>query len=165
MIWYDFQGSSRVILSTTCIYQNVLQLDIITVLVNISWEFGVIMHDWYYFLGPTDSLSYLKKRSKQLKLDIIHFSCKLGYNDHIWFLWNYSSDMAVTPVGHYVFGLSVFPSVCHALGVPLCVQRPAKAMPFQQIIMHALQCQHDLDVHLLFCVDLDLHITSFRDRV
>ena len=44
--------------------------------------------------------------------------------------------------------------------VPLCVQRPAKAMPFQQIIMRALQCQHDLDVHLLFCVDLDLHITS-----
>ena len=33
--------------------------------------------------------------------------------------------------------------------VPLCVQRPAKAMHFQQIIMHALQCQHDLDVLLL----------------
>ena len=59
--------------------------------------------------------------------------------------------------------------------VPLCVQRPAKAMPFQQIIMYALQCQHDLDVHLqcqhdldvhlLFCVDLDLHITSSRGRV
>ena len=55
---------------------------------------------------------------------------------------------------------SVRPSVRHVLGVPLCVQRPAKTMPFQQIIMHALQCQHDLDVHLLFCVDLDLHITS-----
>ena len=57
------------------------------------------------------------------------------------------------------------PSVRHVLGVPLCVQRPAKAMPFQQIIMHALQCQHDLDVHLLFCIDLDLHITSSRGRV
>ena len=44
--------------------------------------------------------------------------------------------------------------------VPLFVQRPTKAMPFQQMIMHALQCQHDLDVHLLFCFDLDLHITS-----
>ena len=44
--------------------------------------------------------------------------------------------------------------------VPLCLQRPAKAMPFQQIIMHALQCQHDLDVHLLFYFDLDLHIPS-----
>ena len=46
--------------------------------------------------------------------------------------------------------------------VPLCVQCPAKAMcmPFKQIIMHALQCQHDVDVHLLFCFDLDLHITS-----
>ena len=49
--------------------------------------------------------------------------------------------------------------------VPLCLQRPAKAMPFQQISMHALQCQHDLDVHLLFCFDLDLHITSSRGRV
>ena len=49
--------------------------------------------------------------------------------------------------------------------VPLCVQHPAKAMPVQQIIMHALQCQHDLDVHLLFCVDLDLHIASSRGRV
>ena len=47
---------------------------------------------------------------------------------------------------------AVRPFVRHVLGVPLCVQRPAKAMPFQQIIMHALQCQHDLDVHLLFVV-------------
>ena len=46
---------------------------------------------------------------------------------------------------------------------PLCVQRPAKAMPFQQIIIHALQYLHDLDVHLLFC--LDLHIPSSRGRV
>ena len=67
--------------------------------------------------------------------------------------------------GHYVSGLSIRPSVRHALGVPLCVQRPAKTMHFQQIIMHALQCQHDLDVHLLFCVDHDLHITSSRGRV
>ena len=49
--------------------------------------------------------------------------------------------------------------------VPLCVQCPAKAMPIQQIIMHALQCQHDVDVYLLFCFDLDLHITSSRGRV
>ena len=49
--------------------------------------------------------------------------------------------------------------------VPLCVQCPAKAMPFQQIIIYALQCQHDIDVHLLFCFDLDLHIPSFRGRV
>ena len=34
---------------------------------------------------------------------------------------------------------------------------PAKALPFQQIIMHALQCQLDVDVHLLFCFDIDLH--------
>ena len=34
--------------------------------------------------------------------------------------------------------------------VPLCVQHPARAMPFQQIIMHALHSQHDVDVHLLF---------------
>ena len=41
---------------------------------------------------------------------------------------------------------------------------PSKTMHFQLIIMHALQCQHDLDVHLLFCVDHmhDLHITSYE---
>ena len=55
--------------------------------------------------------------------------------------------------------------VDHHWWVPLCVQRPAKTKPVQQIIMHALQCQHDLDVHLLFCVDLDLHIASARGRV
>ena len=49
--------------------------------------------------------------------------------------------------------------------VQLCVQHPAKSMPFQQIIMHALQCQHDVYVHLLFCFDLDLHIASCRGRV
>ena len=54
--------------------------------------------------------------------------------------------------------LSVLLSVRHTLGVPLCVQHPAKTIPFQQIIMHALQCQHDVAVHLLFCFDLDLHI-------
>ena len=79
-------------------------------------------------------------------------------------MWRYFMSRPVWPAGHYVSGLSVrpsvFPSVRHVLGVPLCVQRPAKTMPFQQIIMHALQSQHDLDVHLLFCVDLDLHITS-----
>ena len=36
---------------------------------------------------------------------------------------------------------------------------PSKTMPFQQIINHALHCQHDVDVHLLSCVDLDLQIT------
>ena len=44
--------------------------------------------------------------------------------------------------------------------VPLCLQRPAKAMPFQQIIMLALHYQHHVDVHLLFCFDLDLPIAS-----
>ena len=43
--------------------------------------------------------------------------------------------------------------------VPLCVQRPAIAMPYQQIIMYALHYQHDVDVHLLFSFALDLHIT------
>ena len=48
--------------------------------------------------------------------------------------------------------------------VPLCAQRPAKAIHFQQMIMHALHYQHDLDVHRLFCFDLDLNITSSRGR-
>ena len=34
--------------------------------------------------------------------------------------------------------------------VPLCVQCPAKA----NFIMHALHCQHDVDVHQLFCLTL-----------
>ena len=49
--------------------------------------------------------------------------------------------------------------------VPLWVQCAAKTMPFQQIIMCALQCQHDVDVHLLFSFDLDLHITFSRGCV
>ena len=68
-------------------------------------------------------------------------------------------------VVHPFVCLSVCPSVIHTLGVPLCVQCPAKAMPFQQIIMHALQCQHDVDVHILFCFDLDLHLNCFRGCV
>ena len=39
----------------------------------------------------------------------------------------------------------------HPWGVPLCVQRPAKAMTFHPGIMHVLQYQHDVDVHFLFC--------------
>ena len=46
--------------------------------------------------------------------------------------------------------------------VQLCLQRPPKAMPFQQISIYALQCQHDVDVHLLFCFD---HMTCSQGRV
>ena len=49
--------------------------------------------------------------------------------------------------------------------VPLCMQCPAKAMHFKQMIMHTLQCQHDVDVHLLFWFDLDLYLTSSQDHV
>ena len=49
--------------------------------------------------------------------------------------------------------------------VLLCLQCPAKAMPFQQIIMNALHHQHGVDVHLLFCFDLDLPMTCCRGRV
>ena len=35
-------------------------------------------------------------------------------------------------------------------------------MPINQIIMHALQCQHYVDVHLLFCFDIDLHLTCSK---
>ena len=50
-------------------------------------------------------------------------------------------------------------------GVPLCVHHPAKAMTFQQIIMHVFQCPHDVDVHLLFCFDLDIHLTCSQSHV
>ena len=54
---------------------------------------------------------------------------------------------------------SVCPSVRHTLGVPLCVQRPAKTMPFQQISMHALQYKHEIDCTSYFVFDLNLLIT------
>ena len=38
-------------------------------------------------------------------------------------------------------------------------------MPFKQIIMHAWQSQHDVDVHLLFCFDIDLHLTCSQLHV
>ena len=38
------------------------------------------------------------------------------------------------------------------------VQRPAKAMPFQQIDMHAFQYTHDADVHRIYFY-IDLHKT------
>ena len=68
----------------------------------------------------------------------------------------------VWPAELYVFGLSVRRFVSHNLRVPLCVQCPANDIPFQQIIMHVLQCPHDVyvDAHLLFCFDLDLHLTG-----
>ena len=42
---------------------------------------------------------------------------------------------------------------------------PSKTMPFKQIIMHALQCQHDVDVHLLFCFVIDLHLICSQVHV
>ena len=47
-------------------------------------------------------------------------------------------------------------------GVSLSLQRPAKCMPFQQIIMDVLQCPHDVDVYLLYCFDLDLPLTCSK---
>ena len=52
-----------------------------------------------------------------------------------------------------------------SLRVPLCVQCPAKIMTFQQIIMHVWQCPHYVDVHLIFCFDLDFHLTCFQGYV
>ena len=42
----------------------------------------------------------------------------------------------------------------HCMMGTTCVQCPAKAVPFQQIIMHSLHYQHDVDVHLLFVLTL-----------
>ena len=43
-------------------------------------------------------------------------------------------------------------------------QHSAKAMTVQQIIMHVLQFPHDVDVHLLFCVDISLHLTCSQGQ-
>ena len=42
---------------------------------------------------------------------------------------------------------------------------PSKNYAFQQMIMHALQCQHDVDVHLIFSFDIDLHLTCSQVHV
>ena len=57
---------------------------------------------------------------------------------------------------------SVHPS--HFTGTALCAA-PSKRCAFQQIIMYVLQCPHDVDVHLIFCFALDLHITCSQGRV
>ena len=63
-----------------------------------------------------------------------------------------------------------YPSICpsvHRSGLSVCPlyfrgitlhTAPAKAMSFRQMFMHALQCQHDVDVHLLFLFHCDFHI-------
>ena len=33
------------------------------------------------------------------------------------------------------------------------------------LVMHVLQYPHDVDVHLLFCVDLDLHLPCSQGPV
>ena len=42
---------------------------------------------------------------------------------------------------------------------------PENARLFQQIIMYVLQYHHDVDVHLLFCFDLDLNLTCSQGHV
>ena len=38
-------------------------------------------------------------------------------------------------------------------------------MTFQRIIIHGLQCPHDVDVYLIFRFDLDLHLTCSQCQV
>ena len=44
-------------------------------------------------------------------------------------------------------------------GITLCAAPSRSYDLFKQIIMHALQCPHYAYVHLLFCFDVDLHLT------
>ena len=66
--------------------------------------------------------------------------------------------------------ISVCPSfvqLCVLLSVTLYGYHFVCSMTFQQIIMHVWQWPHDVDVHLLFCFDLDLPrscLTHFLDR-
>ena len=54
---------------------------------------------------------------------------------------------SIEPLYNLMFNMDFFSSIFTE--VPLCVQRPAKAMTSQQIIVHVLECPHDVDVHLL----------------
>ena len=43
-------------------------------------------------------------------------------------------------------------------GTTLCAAT-SKSYSASTIIMHVLQCPHDVDVHLVSCFNLDLHLT------
>ena len=105
----------------------------------------------------------LKKGKLVLPLGIILQACFISLISQKWSIRFYvPPDMTDRTLCFWVVRPSVCLSFCPShFGVPLCVQCPAKTMHFQQITMHALHCQHDVDVHLIFRFDLELHITSF----
>ena len=113
----------------------------------------------FFLMGTT--LRAASKKAMPFQQIIMHaLQCQHDLDVHLLFYFDLDLHIPLPEVVlTWIFSVNFF------WWVQLCVQRPAKAMPFQQIIMHALQCQHDIDVHLLFCVDLDLHITSYRGRV
>ena len=71
---------------------------------------------------------------------------------------------AVRPSVHLSVQLSVRPSLRHTLRIPICVQRPAKAMTFWHIIIHVLQWTHDL-AFLLFSLASDPAPNERADEV
>ena len=99
-----------------------------------------------------------KKKVWMCKI-IFVFYLEHSINKRLWNILRFLS-CSVWLAGHYASGC---PTVRHTLRVPLCVHLPAKAMTFQQIIMHVLQC--DVDVHLLLCFDLDIHLTCSQGHV
>ena len=83
---------------------------------------------------------------------------KLHFQQMIMHAWHYQHDVDVHLL--FCFDLYLLQRSCLTFfvdahwWVPLYVQRPAKAIPFQQIIMHALHYQHDVDVHPYFVLIL-----------
>ena len=121
----------------------------------LTWIFYVNFYWWVQLCVQCPA------KSMPFQQIIMHaLQCQHDLDVHL--LFYFDLDLHI-PLPEVVFNLDFV--VDPDWWVPLYVRHPAKAMPFQQIIMHALQCQHDVDVHLLFCFDLDLHITSSPGRV
>ena len=121
----------------------------------LTWIFFVDPHWWVPLCvqRPSETMHF--------QLIIMHvLQCQHDIDVHLLFCFDLDIHMSCSPRSCLTW---IFFVDSH-WWVQLCVQRPEKAMPFQQIIMHALQCQHDVDVHLLFCFDRDLHIACYRGR-
>ena len=107
--------------------------------------------------------------SASILFDWYHFACSAKQKSYA-FSTHYHACIAIPTWHRCAYPIFCFDIDLHSLltriffvdphwWVPLCVQCPSETMPFQLIIMHALQCQHDIDVHLLFCFDLDIHMS------
>ena len=70
-----------------------------------------------------------------------------------------SNQIRSRQIGHYISWLSVRPSFHHNVSVPLCMQCPSNARPSTHDHVCIAMSVYDVYVHLIFSLDVDLHIT------